>query len=225
MPRKILSLLIIVLAFMMLVTACERPASKAPVSSTSDNGEAIKTPLPVDQQILNATMTAQAIMKKYEQPTAVTEPPKDATKEPGTVTTEVTGTIAPTAVSTLVQTPTALPPTPVVTKPESYTIHDGEFVYCLARRFDVDPSDLLSLNGLSASSMLSAGMTLKIPTTGSYSGDRALLTHPDTWTVSASETIYKIACAYGDVYPESIIAVNGLVEPYTLEARQVLQIP
>ena len=44
--------------------------------------------------------------------------------------------------------------------------------------------------------------------------------HPDTYTVEAGDTVYSIACFYGDVSPEAIIAVNQLEEPYELTAGQ-----
>jgi LysM repeat protein len=220
MQTKFWIKIIIIFTFILLISACERPASKAPVDEQPSN-EIIKTPLPVDQQILNATMTAQAILGDLDQPTQG----HGAQDEPANENPIVTETIVPTIEPTLVPTPTSLPPTPVLTKPESYTIQSGEYVYCLARRFDVDPQDILSLNGLSSYSLLSPGMTIKIPTNGSCPFERTVLPHPDTWTVSAGETIYGIACEYGDVYPESIIAVNGLTEPYTLTAGQILQIP
>ena len=61
--------MIIGMLFLILISACERPASKAPIAKP-ESGEAIVTPLPIDQQILNATMTAQAIMKEFNQPTS-----------------------------------------------------------------------------------------------------------------------------------------------------------
>ncbi|MCJ7694239.1 MAG: LysM peptidoglycan-binding domain-containing protein [Anaerolineaceae bacterium] len=218
MSRKLWITLIVSLAFILLFASCERPASKAPVGTPSI-GEAIKTPLPVDQQILNATMTAQAIMEKFNQPTptpggGIIVPTTDPANETPVATTPSVQTAIPT-----------MQATPILTKPATYTIHDGEYVYCLARRFDVNPLDLLALNGLSQNSVLSGGMTLKIPTSGSFPGPRALHAHPDTYTVSSGETIYDVACYYGDVAPESIIAVNGLVEPFTLTSKQVLQIP
>lgn len=217
MSRKLWTTLIVSLALILLFTSCERPASQAPVGTPSI-GEAIKTPLPVDQQILNATMTAQAIMEKFNQPTptgGVVVPTDDMVNETPVVPTQPVQTATPAGVIA----------TPILIKPETYSIHDGEYIYCLARRFDVNPLDLLALNGLNQNSVLSDGMTLNIPTTGSFPGARYLHAHPDTYTVSSGETIYDVACYYGDVAPESIIAVNGLVEPYTLTSNQVLQIP
>lgn len=227
MQRKIIAPLIVIMALMLLVTACERPASKAPIGTPIDS-DVIRTPLPVDQQILNATMTAQAILEKFDQPTVAintNEPVQQPVEQTAEQPTEVVAVTEAPAEPTPIQTPTSLPPTPVLSKPTEYTVHDGEFAYCLARRFDVNPNDLLSINGLNEYSYFSEGMVISIPTSGSFPGDRALMAHPDTWTVSTGETIYDIACAYGDIYPESIIAVNGLQEPYTLTSGQILQIP
>ena len=96
----------------------------------------------------------------------------------------------------------------------------------LARRFDINPNQLLEANGMSAGSLYSPGMTLTIPQGASpFPGERALLTHPATYTVVSGDTIYGVACKYGDVWPEAIAAANGLVSPYTLTAGQTLQIP
>ncbi len=111
----------------------------------------------------------------------------------------------------------------MVTRPLQYTVQSGETIYCLARRFDVDPEELPALNNYNY--LLNIGDVLEIPQTGSCPFERVILAHPDTWTVSEGETVYSIACEYGDVYPEAIIAVNGLKEPYELTPGQVLQIP
>ena len=115
---------------------------------------------------------------------------------------------------------------PTVTRPATYTLQEGEFPYCIARRFNLDPADLISLNNLAADELVSPGTTLKIPQTGTWNGEgRVRNAHPDTYTVSSGETIYSIACYYGDVSPEAIIAANQLEAPYTLHSGQVLDIP
>jgi len=207
----------IVLA-LLLLSACQRPASTAPVA-TPQVIDSASTPLPVDQQILNATATAQAIMEKFNQPTVM------VTNPAGTpVVATAVGVLQPTNTPAATPTPTPLPPTPVVNKPLQYTVQSGETIYCLARRFDVDPEEMLALNNYN--SWLNIGDVLDIPQSGHWpTEDRAQMPHPDTWTVSEGDTIYSIACAYGDVYPEAIAAVNGLKEPYDLTVGQVLQIP
>jgi LysM repeat protein len=77
--------------------------------------------------------------------------------------------------------------------------------------------------------VVSPGAVLKIPQDSAWNteahGPRALRAHPATYTVSWNDNIYKVACYYGDVSPEQIIAANDLEAPYTLSQGQVLQIP
>ena len=64
----------------------------------------------------------------------------------------------------------------------------------------------------------------RIPSGGSYDGNRALRAHAD-YKVSSGDTIYSIACYFGDVSPEAIIAVNGLSGPDDITAGMTLKIP
>lgn len=215
--KKKTFILLIALAALLTISACQRRASKAP-EITPEIIEQVGTPLPVDQQIMNATMTAQSIIEDFNMPTQVVQNP---------LGTEVVITLAP---PTAVPTPTPTnPPTPTLqtlSRPQTWTVQGGETVYCLARRFDVDPGEMLQINNLYAGSMLSIGDVLNVPQTGSWpGGERQLLDHPDVWDVTPGETIYQIACAYGDVWPEHIIQANGLKEPYDLTGIETLQIP
>jgi LysM repeat protein len=115
---------------------------------------------------------------------------------------------------------------PVGSRPATYTLQSGEFVFCIARRFDVDPDQVLSLNGLSDGQTVYPGKVLKIPQSGSFPGSRALKNHPATYTVSSSnETVYSIACQYGDVDPGAIAQTNNLSPSAGLTAGQQLSIP
>jgi LysM repeat protein len=106
-------------------------------------------------------------------------------------------------------------------------LRSGEFPYCIARRFDVDPEALLSLNGLASGTIFYPNRTLRIPQTGNFPGTRALRNHPGTYTVgSSSETLYSIACLYGDVRPEAIAQANNLASADSaLTSGQQLSIP
>ena len=111
-------------------------------------------------------------------------------------------------------------------RPATYTLQAGEFVYCIARRFDVDPDQTLAMNGLSDGQTIFPGLVLKIPQSGSFPGDRMLQSHPATYTVvSSSENLFSIACKYGDVDPTSIAAANGIAVGAALTAGQQLKIP
>jgi LysM repeat protein len=121
---------------------------------------------------------------------------------------------------------TPLPVPPPLVVPATYTLQRGEFPFCIARRFNLDPGELLRINGLSSYSVYHAGMVLRIPQSGqTFPGNRALQPHPTTYTVGGGETIHTIACAFGDVDPDAIAYVNGLTPPYRLSPGQVLQIP
>lgn len=115
---------------------------------------------------------------------------------------------------------------PSGSRPASYTLQAGEFPYCIARRFNVDPDALLAASGLTSPDLYYPGLTLKIPQSGVFPGERMLASHPATYTVSSSdETIYGIACKYGDVDPSSIASANGLSAGASLTAGQQIKIP
>ncbi len=110
--------------------------------------------------------------------------------------------------------------------PSTYTLQAGEFVYCIARRFNVNPLELLSINGLTTSTVVRGGTVLRIPQTGHpFPGERSLEAHPTTYVVQGSESIYEIACKFGSVSPDIIALANGIKEPYTLSSGQKLAIP
>jgi hypothetical protein len=113
-------------------------------------------------------------------------------------------------------------------KPTEYTLRVGEYPYCIARRFNVYPDELISLSGLSGPDAYNGyvGLTLKIPPGGAFPGERALYEHPAIYTVSSvDEKLYWVACKFGDVFPEDIALVNGLSVDSSLSVGQVLQIP
>lgn len=215
MKKKTIVLLVLCLFITLLISACKRPASKNPVQTPASVNQA--TALPVDAQIQNATVTAQAIMQNFNQPTALVQNPQG--------TPVVITQVPPTPLPTNTPSPTPMPSLAAMTRPTTWTVQGGETVYCLARRFNVDPNDMLAINGLNNYSMLRIGDELKVPQSGSFPGERQLLAHPDVWNVSPGETVYYIACEYGDVWPEHIIAVNGLQAPYSLNGFKTLQIP
>jgi LysM repeat protein len=145
-------------------------------------------------------------------PTALASANPALTSTTATATLAVSGTL-PTSV-------------PVGSRPATYTLQRGEFPYCIARRFDVDPDALLSLNGLSSGNVYYPNLTLKIPQSGSFPGTRALRNHPATYTVaSSSETLYGIACLFGDIDPSAIAQANNVSPGAALSSGQQLSIP
>ncbi len=116
----------------------------------------------------------------------------------------------------------------------TYTVQSGEWVYSIARKFDVDPNDIISLNGLVAPYALSVGQSLKIPSTctstlptigpSATPGGPTVTPGGKTYVVQAGEWVYSIARKFG-VDPQAIIDANHLVAPYTLSVGQTLIIP
>jgi LysM repeat protein len=117
-------------------------------------------------------------------------------------------------------------PTATPGKPDSYTLQKGEFPYCIARRFNVNPNELLRANNLTKDVTIQPGTTLKLPKSDrNYPGSRKLRDHPTTYTVKSGDTVFSIACIFGDADPNAIAYANNLVEPYELSVGQELYIP
>jgi len=122
-------------------------------------------------------------------------------------------------------TPVIIVPTSTPGRPANYTLHDGEFPYCLARRFNVDQNAIMSLNGFIDGQLYKPGQVVLIPQTGNYVGTRALHTHPAQYTTQVNDTFYSIACYFGDVEPTAIAAANGLAITAPLVTGKILNIP
>ena len=222
----------------MVTSACFKPYSEVPsVTDTPiGSGSLFNTSLPQPTNMTDvqnfATGTALAIQggtsvvgvatatplvgaSPTVTPTPIIALPTNAVTTP-TTTLAVASTNEGQAVNTSV---------PVGSRPATYTLQEGEFVYCLARRFDVDPAQILNLNGLAEGTTIYPGTVLKIPQSGSFPGARALRNHPTTYTAAAGETLYSVACKFGDVYPDAIATANGLSVGTTLTTGQQLSIP
>ncbi len=101
----------------------------------------------------------------------------------------IPGTASTTTPAPVVSTPVVSPPidivpvvdvTPISQPTKSYLIKSGDTISHIASRFGVSMSSLLAANGLTMSSIIYAGRTLIIPSTGSSSassgGSIAILT-------------------------------------------------
>lgn len=211
MSKRIGLLLLVLIAA--LLAACTRSAS------SNSEGEATEDPI---QSIFSTVATQTALAAED----GVGGGEGDDADLPPTSTPTATVEMSPTPEPTATNTPA---PTPETNVPASYTLHEGEWPYCLARRFDIDPAALLAANGLTEAEAnnLSVGTTLTIPTdqVGTFGDARALRSHPTTYTASGTDTWYSIACQFGDVYPESIAAANGRDLDDALTAGEQIHIP
>jgi LysM repeat protein len=227
-------ILLVITLLVLGLAACERSLSpsvaKKPATKAPASGIATATNAVIDNRIRAATQTAVAseLLNKPSPlpPTAI--PPSDtpAAVVPPTQAQAVEQQATPTAPPPAPVAPAVSAPIPTTGVPTDYSLQKGEFPYCIARRFNVNPSELLSINGLGPNTLLSAGMILRIPQSGNpFPGNRMLRPHPSTHIVAYGDSIYSIACLFGDVDPMAIAAVNNIAAPYTLTPGQTLQIP
>ncbi len=208
------------------LSACERPASRAPTAVTSPTTTGGEFPVPgVTEDVMGqlerfATQTAIAL-----QGGAIAATPTQTPS--GLAQTPVTTPQAPAAPQA--QAPTATPivvPTATPGLPDTWTLQKGEHPYCIARRFNVNPVEMLNLSGLGLSGNYPPGTVLRIPKTGNtFPAARSLKDHPTTYKMKSGDTIYSIACEFGDVDPYAIAYANGLNAPYKLTPGQELHIP
>jgi LysM repeat protein len=220
--------LLVVLVVFLTLTACTLKASKPPAVTPSPSGEA---PFPFTTPGVSTFGTQTVIAQTpatTPQVSIFTETP--AGQAPGaTAPTATPGTQGQTqGQATATSAVVAAINTPVVNRPTTYTLQKGEWPICVARRFDLDLNTFFSNNGLNMGSKPAVGTSLKIPSSGNWNpnfGARALKSHPTTYTVLSGDTIYTIACRYGDVTPEAILAVNSLSSTSAITAGMSLKIP
>ncbi len=208
------------------LSACTRSKSSGPAelpppaTTTSEEFPVMPT------SVGNAAATQTAVVAMPPQ-SGGGEPAPTATPVPMNVPTSAP-TPAPTQQPAAASQPTQAPkPATVATSvPATYTLHQGEFPYCLARRFNINPDTLLAVNGLSRGQWVYPGTTLTIPRGAApFPYQRALRPHPTTYTVQSGDTFYSIACLFGDVWPEAIAAANGMSVNAALTPGQTIHIP
>ena len=226
MSKKFNLILAVVMMLAIFLAACQRSASQAPLPTPTPTGNSAATQ--TDPMRMLQALATQTAMAGIGIPTNGTPTPDLTGATPVSGSPTATSLLPPTGApgatnipATQIAVTTTPPP-----RPATYTLQKGEFPWCIARRYNVDPGELLALSGLSPNQQYDPDTVLKIPTSGKpFPGSRALKTHPATYTVLSGDTIYSIACQYGDVDPLVIATVNNLVSPYTLHAGQTLNIP
>ena len=208
--KKIGSIVIAIL-LMTAMISCVRPAS------TENNGE-VDADSQVDSIIRSAATQTAMAAEGLGGGASLEDEMAAVGGDPAVVVT-----IAPTEVPA-----TATPvPTPVEIVPNTHTIQEGEFPFCLARRFDIKAETLLTVNGVTSGQVFYPGYELIIPVDASpFEGNRQLRVHPvESYTVQSGETFSSIACFFGDLYPESIAAANLMDVTDTLVTGSTIIIP
>jgi len=228
---------IIIASTLMLVvvitSACKTPYSQAPAQTV--------TPVPQSNLFASAQPTTMGDISTFAAQTAIVQlttspgvpvasPTIGAgiTPQAATATNTPLVSVNPTTSATLaVPNGPSATPIPAGSVPGTYTLQSGEFVYCIARRFNINPDEILALNGIVDSQTIYPGLTIKLPQAGSaFPGNRMLRNHPASYTVSGSgESVYSVACAFGDIDPARIAQANNISVGASLNAGQTLNIP
>jgi hypothetical protein len=199
----------------LLTAACTRSVTSATLPTATED------PL---SSVFNtiATQTALAAGGKGATAPATNSNPSPTPMLGATATLASSPTLKPTTANT----PAPITDLPV---PHNYVLHEGEWPYCLARRFNIDPAAILTANNLTEqeASQLSVGAKLAIPVdqVGTYGSSRELRPHPASYTSTSTDTFFSIACAYGDVWPEHIAEANGMELDDELRGGTQLHIP
>jgi len=219
---RALMLLLLVSLLTIGLASCRLPASQGPQteSTTSEGfpvpGETEQTSGEIDLTQF-ATQTARVSLPVVVSPG---ETPQNTPQAyPSPVATSAPVVVEPTATELTYVQPTPGGP------PETHILQEGEYPFCIARRFNVSQAELLQLNGITPDTLLSIGSELKIPQTGTpFEGERTLQEHPTTYGIKAGDTLGSIACYFGDVSPDMIALQNNL-STTDLPVGEVLIIP
>lgn len=94
----------------------------------------------------------------------------------------------------------------------TYTVKAGDTLYSISRRFGMSLSQLVSANGISTSSIIQPGETLRVAggeVTSSVVRTNTTATSGGHYTVQAGDTLYSIARRNG-MNLSSLLSLNGL---------------
>ena len=240
--RSVLAISIFMIVTVLL-SACTQSLSSAPAATPTliatglfvSPVASVENPMDIIEQFAKQTEAAQTAAAGGGTPgtpgtpqavvTATTGTPGVAVPTATPTVAAVTPTNANAAATTPVSVATSIPP--AIASGSEYILREGEYPYCIARRYNVDPEALLQASNLTNPDVYYAGLKLVIPQKGPFPGQRWLKPHPASYTVvSNGETVYSIACLFGDADPVAIINANpGITASSSLTAGQVLQVP
>ncbi len=208
MSRMRLTIVVLIILTLVL-TACTRSASTPPPETDEGlpSGAQSETQATMDavrSAILTQTAQALGDPLSTSTPLPVSDPLVSPTPDP--------------------DQPTATPEVQVTT----YVVVSGDWIFKIAREFNVDPQAIIDLNEeLANSGALVVGMVLKIPTSDSAppaDGTETPIEGGTIHVVKSGEWIWSIARLYG-IDPQVIIDANNLASPGTIYPGDELIIP
>jgi LysM repeat protein len=144
------------------------------------------------------------------------------------------GTVIVTVEGAPTLTPTSTPPGGTPT-PRTHIVRQGEWLYCIARAYGVDPQAIAEENGILNPNLIYPGQALTIPdepgwwlpgTACQRQFDGGTPSPTCRWyhTVALGETLYSISVKYG-VSMWAIAEANHILNLNYIRAGQVLCIP
>ena len=95
--------------------------------------------------------------------------------------------------------------------PSYVTVHKGDTVYSLSRRYNVPIRSMIEVNNLKPPFILSKGARLRLP-------------EPSVHVVQKGDTIYSISRRY-NVDMSVLTRTNNLYAPYSIYLGQILKLP
>ncbi len=215
MKMKRILLALVTVIVLVGVSGCNLSKSGAPPATPTAGGAAKPTNQSMGIIPLIATQTAAALAA--QQTLGAPNVPNVVTLEPGATVDNstnpvvVTSTPAPAATAAPVVVAAA-----TAGRPATYTLQKGEFPFCIARRFNVNPNDLLAVNGLGLNSATFPGMQLRIPQSGSFPGSRSLHSHPASYM-----GIQTMRLSYYEFFSKFFSGGGVKYEPLTLNAGKL----
>lgn len=200
------------------------------ITISFDESERTETQSVINQESAEAVQNAGTGAQAMNVPTEVSPFSSEAvivdTNQLGFPTEESFSILAdPTEIVSMESQPNAQP---IQQSAYTYQLHPGETPICIARRYNLDSEVLLAANNITNNDSVQAGTVLSLPVNTEWNiryGSRITKRHPALHIVEAGDTVYGIACQYGDVTPENIAAANGISVETVLTAGQQLQIP
>jgi LysM repeat protein len=205
MNRRI-ALFLVVAAVVILASGCNRPMSSGPLPKPQGQATAVGMPTAVIATAAAATLAPGATQPPE---TAATSAPPAATSVPAPAATSAPAP-APTAA------PTAAPA--ALEAPTTYVVQPGDWVYNIARKFNVSPNSIIEANGLRPPYSLRVGQALTIPAGAPPPSGG------NVYIVQRGDTLYSIARKYGKSVA-AIAEANHLVNLHFIFVGQRLVIP
>jgi murein DD-endopeptidase MepM/ murein hydrolase activator NlpD len=115
---------------------------------------------------------------------------------------------------------------PLLAEDAVHVVEKGETIYSIARRFNINPGDLMLLNNIADASRLQAGKRLRIPLNpiGIQGNTRGPETVYREHRVLRNETLYSIARA-SDTTVQALREVNGFSPDRVLKEGEQIRVP